>query len=378
MRTPTLTLLAFLLAPFGCGPQVATGTRPTPTPSPLPPAEQAGAPPPPCKVSQRLLSVSTRGSVQPDVAAGADGGFGVSWEETEESHRGIHFQALDAHATPLGPSVEVADLARGGAEPHVVADGDGYAIVWTVDEPDTTQIVLRRVDGRGVPLSDVVTAVEAKNARALALGKVKDGFALAWWTWSASPPQQSVSWLDGDGKPRGKPVVLFRGELVEPAVDLREDGGVLRAAWVEPVGGMDHVLVGVVGRRGLDERRDIGAGNGPSLGSAGVTFAQLTDATVWRSPLDRAAPAKLTDGQSPVQRDGTLCLYRPATQGDSAADQLRCLTVDDKVVRDDLVTAAPGGVLTLRAAHASIPAVVWQTEENDVMAVRFATVECGK
>src|SRR5262245_47109001 len=71
-----------------------------------------------CAIHLRKISAPGLGGVHAGVAA-SPAGYAVVWEETEESHRGIHFQALDAHATPLGPSVEVADLSRGGAEPQV-------------------------------------------------------------------------------------------------------------------------------------------------------------------------------------------------------------------------------------------------------------------
>ena len=158
-----------------------------------------------------------------------------------------------------------------------------------------------------------------------------------------------------------------------------------RVTWVEQIDGADHVFVAEISQPGLTHRVDLGAGSTPSFASDGVVSANLQDTSVWRTPLAAPQPAKLTDGQSPTAVGSSLCLFRIATAAsadgtENSVDQLRCLALDGaKIVRDDLVTSAAGGVLTLRVAVAGgVQAVAYQTEGDEGMQVGFATLRCAK
>ncbi len=145
------------------------------------------------------------------------------------------------------------------------------------------------------------------------------------------------------------------------------------------------MFVAELAPQGVSGRIDLGAGSTPSFALDGVLFANLQDSSVWRTPPAAPRPVKLTDGQSPSAVGSSLCLFRIAiaTGADgteSSADQLRCLQLDGaKVARDDLVTSAAGGVLTLRLAVAGgVQAVAYQTEGDERMQVGFATLQCAK
>jgi hypothetical protein len=365
----------------GCGPVHKTETRPDPVP-----VAGAAAPAPtpavvPCNVKTRGVSVPGRGGVRPDVAA-AGNGFAVVWEETER-HPGIHFQALDADANPIGPGVEIADLQRGGAEPRIIATGDGYLVIWTVDQPDTSMIAARKVDAKGKPLGDVMPLVSTPNARPLAATAVDDGFALAWWTWSAMPAAQNVTWLDPGLKSRGKAMTLAKGQLVEPWVDLHGKAELVRAAWIEAAAdGSDHVFSGELTRAGgLKNKTDLGTGDDPSIAGDQVVFTTLTDGKVFQAPFGVAQPVQIAEGQSPVADERMLCLVSYGSGESSPGDVLRCATLDGgKLGPEREVLTAPGGVLTLKMARAGeTTGLVYQTEaEGGGMGVDFAAVRCAK
>src|SRR4051812_11265114 len=189
-----------LILLFGCAQQAQIKDDPQPQP------------PPGCLLHERRLSVEGRDGTRPDLAYN-HGVFAAVWEDADDQHCGVRFQALDAQAAPLGASVEVADLEKGGAEPRVIADGDGFVVSWTVA---SSNIALRRVDRLGKPRGDVMSAVAAPSARALALAPFAGGLALVWWSWASSPPLQAVTFLDGDGRAKGQPVELSRTPLVSP------------------------------------------------------------------------------------------------------------------------------------------------------------------
>src|SRR5262249_16164248 len=146
-------------------------------------------------------------------------------------------------------------------------------------------IAARRLDPRGKPLGDLMPAVAVQNARLLAAVATDDGVALAWWTWSAVPAVQNVTWLDAELNPRGKPIVLARGELSEPVMDLRPTAGGVRAVWLESTDGIDHVLSGELSRAGVTKKTDLGVGDEPTLGGDTVVYTTLTDGAVFRAPF---------------------------------------------------------------------------------------------
>jgi hypothetical protein len=362
------------------------------------------AAPPPCAVQTRRLSSTGRDAVKPSVAVLGTTArrYGVVWEQSDESHRGIRFQALDDEARPLAPPVEIADLERGGAEPRVTADAcadaspgpcDGFAVTWTVDQAETSVIAFRRFDARGRPRGEGVPAVSATGARALAVAPAPcgppglacpGGFALVWWTWVGSPPVQRLSWLDGDGHPRGAAVELSRTALVAPAADLRIDAkGAMRAAWQAEVGGVQHVLWGRIARDAAPERVDVGRGDSPSLVGSGIVFAHLDDGSVWYAPFASPAPVRFSDGQAPdaaVMAPGhsVVCVARTVITDDESVDELDCLRLDHgQPVRDDAVAHAPRGLGGLQvAAWEHGYGVAYESKEPDAQAVSLAVAKC--
>ena len=141
------------VAAVGCAPaQKASAPAAAPTAEheaaaavPQPPAS---APPTAkrCGYSVRRVSASGRGAMRPQLAAGADA-FAVAWEETTD-HRGIRVQTFAPDAQPLGPSIEVADVARAAAEPHLAANpaGDGFAVFWSAAHGDASAALQMRRD----------------------------------------------------------------------------------------------------------------------------------------------------------------------------------------------------------------------------------------
>lgn len=378
MRFPLSLIVACLAA---CGPAASTEVKPTPvaTAATQAPPSDGPAAAPRCQVKARRLSALGHSAVRPQLATGGDG-FAVVWEDATDRHRGVLLQPFDRQGAPLGPAVEVADLTRGGAEPRVAADGDGFIVLWTVDEADSSTINLRRVDARGRPRGDVIPIVSAAGARALAAARVSGGFVVAWWTWSASPPTQSLTFLDERGQPTGKPLLLTRGTLIEADVDFRALDGSLRGAWVAPVEGVDHAYTARVTPGGVGERLDLGPGNRPSVVPGGTVWAVPAEATVWWSPEDAAKPSKLTDGQAPAASGDALCLFRTAHSEERTVDELYCGALGGgRVTGLERFAVAPGGVLTLSIAQpAGMTAVAYQTEEGEEMAVVLLAAECGK
>jgi hypothetical protein len=368
--------VCLILLMLSCGP------RPPVKGPDQPPTDSSEAPG--CVVHERRLSATGRGGARPSVAAASDNQFfGVVWEDLDESHSGIRFQAVDLQAQPLAPSVEIADLQKGGAEPRVIADGDGFVVSWTVESSATSVIALRRVDSRGKPRGDVIPAVSAPSVRSLALSRFGEGFALVWWSWASSPPLQALTLLDKDGRPRGKNLELSRTPLVEPIADLLPDGDMLKVAWEEQHQGLSRVMVGRAASSGISARLDLGPGDAPSLTQTGVVFAHLDDASIWWSPLEVAKPQRFTDGQYPDARPlgperGVLCVVRLAVTDEGSFDELDCMTlVHGEPVRDDKIASAPRGLVAQDVAPTKDAfGVVYQTQEPDAMAVHLSTAKC--
>jgi hypothetical protein len=380
MRALVLLLVGIV---SGCAPARTAQKeekRPEPTSGETapPPASPRTPATPECAVKTRTISVPGRGGVRPHIA-GAAGAFAVVWEESER-HPGIHFLALDADANPIGAPVEVADLERPGAEPRLIASGDGFVVIWTVDAPDTSIIAMRRIDARGRPLSDVMPTVATRNARPLAAAATDDGIALAWWTFGTDPPVQSLTWLDRTLKPRGKPITMVRGLLSEPSAGLRAAAGTLRGAWVEVVDGADHVVTAELTRTGVTRKTDLGPGDDPSFAGDTVVFTTLADGAVFRARFGETPPTRIAEGQAPTADAGALCLASYGSGEGSPGDVLRCreLRADGPGPEHRILTA-PGGVLTLGVARSGdTTGVVYQTlEEGGAMAVDFVAVRCA-
>lgn len=397
MRVPWLVTALLLGSTFGCQTAGKQAVRPAERPAApgargaVDTAVPAQGSQPVCRPQVRALSAARPG-VRPYLAV-RSGEFAVVWEQTGDEHRSIRFQALDQSTNPLGPSIEIADLKHGGAAPLVVADGNGYVVVWTVDQLDTSAIALRRVDRLGKPRSDVVQVVAQPGARALGLGQVPQGFVVVWWTRAKLPHVQMATWIDAGGRPLGPPVLLSRAPSVDPTVDVeplqageaRARPGSVRIAWEELVAGIDHVIVAEVGSAGVLRRVDIGPGDTPSFGGDQVFFEHLGDQTIWYSPKMEAQPRQIAEGHSPeatrawgVSGRGILCFGRLVTKEQTSSDELVCAELEaGKLVREQHLASAARGVIAVQAAATSKGyGVAYQTEEERGMAVSFAAVTC--
>jgi len=80
-----------------------------------------------CRTARRTVSTPGRSGYRPDIAASSKA-YGVVFEDSTETHRAVRFIALDASARPIAASVEVADLVRGGSEPHIAAIDDEFVV----------------------------------------------------------------------------------------------------------------------------------------------------------------------------------------------------------------------------------------------------------
>jgi hypothetical protein len=369
-----MPLVVFLCA---CAPHPSVAVRS------FAPPERVGTPAgrePGCQVKIRQVSTPGRGGVRPAIASsGAE--FAVVWEETSDDHRGVHFAAFDPDGGRVGPSVEVADLERGGADPQVVAgEGGGYAVLWTADRGDGTFVAFRRVDRRGRPLDDVVPAVTQRAARPIAATPLGcpakascagGGFAVGWW----SPTALGVTFVDAHGKARGPALELERGAIVDPALVLRSlDDGRLLGAWVSLGDSGGHLTAAELSEKKVGTRADLGAGDRPALLEDTVVFGRLSDSTLWRAPV-AGPPAPLGQGVSPAGAGGGFLCF--AEEGEDDGEVLRCGALSAKgIERPVAVTRAEHGFITFSAAAAgSSYAVAYQTEEDEAR-VGLAVVKC--
>jgi hypothetical protein len=374
----------------GCGP--STTPRAVTAGAAATAAADGTGVPPGCHLALRRVSAHGTGGARPQVAASADA-FAVTWEETSD-HRAIRVETFDAEARPLGPSTEVADLTKSGAEPRVVADGAEFLVLWTAEQGESSVINLRRLDRAGKPIGDVQPIVTAPGARALAAVALPDGYAVAWWNWSGTPHQVAVSFFDRRDQPVGRAVPITRAPSPDPTVDFApaRAGGVVTVAWEEmlsPNGGTapsaQHVLVGELGGGSLRGRIDLGAGETPELGDGLLVWERPADNGLWWAPVaGSAAAARLTDGHTPAAvvrpAGGTaVCWVRDTPLDDGRTDELWCGELTAGQLRAPArVTVEGRGILTLQAAAA--PArlgVVWQAQEEDDTRVAFAAVSCA-
>jgi hypothetical protein len=279
-------------------------------------AAVAAATAPGCRVASQRVSPPGRGALHPQVAAVADG-FAVAWEETAD-HRSVRLQRFGLDAHPLDAAIEVGD--HGGAEPRVAALADGgVAVFWSTEQDDRALIVMRRFDGAGKPIGDTVPVLSSPGARTLALASVEGGFAVAWWNWSGLPHQISVSWVDKEGRALGKPLPITRAPSADPTVDLWPGSAVGSRApavitWEELVDGVEHIVVGELGRERLEGRVDVGAGETPELGHAVVVFERPVEQRILAAAFDGAlVPVEQghVPAAAPARGDGSaLCFLR--------------------------------------------------------------------
>ena len=365
----------------GCTPAVAPGplvTTPRASHAPAATAATEDA----CRAIVRRLSTAGSGAARPQIA-GNDDAFAVAWEETTD-HRGVRVQTFDDAARPLGPSSEVADVSRSGADPRVVADGAGFLVLWTVEEGDSSVINVRHLDRAGKPTGDIVPLVTSPGARALAAASFGSDYAVAWWNWSGLPHVVSVRYFDHRDQPLGKPFVVSRAPSPDPTVDLapRLDGHAL-IGWEEMINGEQHVMTALLTRTALDGRRDLGAGETPELAGDRLIWELPADAGLYLASAAGGTALRFTDGHTPAATTrpdgrGALCFVRDTSLEEGRADELWCGNLTDgRLTQATKLAMAPRGILTLQTAASKLRlAAAWQAQEDDDTSVSLATVSC--
>ena len=384
VRRSILTLSALAGVAAACAPaQKAAPPAAAPTAAaPVARASTAQAPParPECTYFVRRLSAYGRGAVRPQIAATPDA-FAIAWEETTD-HRSIRVATYTLDSQPLGSSNEIADVARAAAEPRVAAnpDGDGFALFWSASTGDgSSAIDMRRIDCAGRPKSDAVPIVSAPGARALDATPVDGGYAVAWWNWSGTPHQLAVTFVDKNGRPVGKALPITRAPTPDPTVDISPGAALGRQsptvlAWDETIDGVDHVIVGDLGRDRLEGRTDLGPGVTPRMGAGILVFERPADISIWSAPLSGGAPpVRLADGHVPAAAPRprgvtALCYLRdPNPTDDKHVDELICGDlVDGKLVDSTRLAVEPRGIFALHvAASGGRIGVTWQSQSED-------------
>ncbi len=343
---------------------------------------------PPCAHVVRRLSAFGRGALRPQIAATTDA-FAVAWEETTD-HRSIRVQTFSPDARPLGSSIEVADLARAAASPRLAAaaGNDGFAIFWSSEQDSATALLMRRFDRAGKPMSDAIPVVLAPGARALAALAVEGGYALAWWNWSGTPHQISVTFVGNDGRVAGKALVLSRAPTPDPTVDLARgpalgEGALPMIAWDELAADGEHVFVAQLFRDHLEHRRDLGPGDGPHIGGGSLVW-QRTDATIWDASLGGSPEMRVTDGHLPAAAPRRLgvsafCYLRDTDPSESAhVDELLCGNLAPPMLLNPTrIAVDPRGIFGLGvAAIGERTGVAWETQQDDDTGISFAVVTC--
>ena len=401
--SPVRRSILVLLVLSACAPAqratapVASPTAPLPAPTaPAKVAPAAAAPPTivpsgsRCGFSVRRLSAYGRGAMRPQIAASANA-FAVAWEETTD-HRSVRVATFALDGRPLGTSIEVADVAHAAAEPRLAAspDGDGFAVFWSTSVGDgAAAIDVRRIDRAGRPKSDAVPVVVAPGARALAATPTEGGYAVAWWNWSGTPHQLAVSFLDADGRAVGQPLPVTRSPSPDPTVDVAPGAALGRRtptvlAWDETVDGIDHVILGDLGRQRLEGRIDLGPGVTPRLGAGVVVFERPAETAIMTAPLGGGAPLRLVEGHLPAAAARTsgataLCWLRDTDPSQAGhVDELLCGDLaDGKVADTTRIAVEPRGIFALHvAASNGRIGAAWQSQNEDDTGISFASLSC--
>jgi hypothetical protein len=375
-----------MLTAAACGPAQKQAPQPG---KPVEPAAGAAARPQ-CTAEVRRVSSYGRGAARPQIVAGADA-FAVAWEETTD-HRSVRAQTFGLDARPLGPSLELADLARAGSDPRLAAMPDpseGFAVFWSTEQGDTSVIAMRRLDRAGKPKGDAVPVVTAAGARSLGVTTTESGFTLAWWNWTGTPHQVTVSFVDKLGRIQGRPVPITLAPSPDPTVDIRTGGALGRRAtavlaWDETIDRVEHVMVGELANSHLEGRIDFGPGETPRLGAGVLLWERAEEQGLYVAPLGGGAAKKLTDGHLPAAagrdaRATAVCfLHSNDISEEAHVDELQCGDlVGGKI--DDLtrIAMAPRGIFSLQlAVGAKRLGVTWQSQEEEDTGVSFASVSC--
>jgi hypothetical protein len=345
---------------------------------------------PQCTAEVRRVSSFGHGAARPQIAAGADA-FAVAWEETTD-HRSVRAQTFGLDARPLGPSLELADLARAGSDPRLAAMPDpseGFAVFWSTEQGDSSVIAMRRLDRAGKPKGDAVPVVTAQGARALAVTTTESGFALAWWNWTGTPHQVTVSLVDKLGRIQGRPVPVTLAPSPDPTVEIRPGAALGRRAplvlaWDETIDRLEHVIVGELANSHLEGRIDFGPGETPRMGAGVLLWERAEEQGLYVAPLGGGPAKKLTEGHLPAAagrdaRATAVCFLHSNDIGEEAhVDELQCgHLVDGKIGDLTRIAMAPRGIFSLQlAAGARRLGVTWQSQEEEDTGVSFATVSC--
>lgn len=148
-----------VLTLLSCGTRAAMPTASTRV-------EQAGDP---CVVGPRVISAPRANGTAPVMASGRDQ-FAVVWEEAGEARRELRIQMFDARGQPQAPSRALDALSSGGGDPQIATTENGYAVVWSVDHGDTTDVMLERsgrmADGAVLGDDSVLCRVQRGSSQA--------------------------------------------------------------------------------------------------------------------------------------------------------------------------------------------------------------------
>lgn len=288
-------------------------------------AEQAGDP---CVVGPRVIS-SPRGNGTAPVMASRRDQFAVVWVEAGEARRELRLQIFDAHGQAQAPSRALDALSSGGGDPQIATTKNGYAVVWSVDHGDTTDVMLERVDRRGLPLGPPTDVFESPTARPLAFAHVGDGFVIVWWQWAQVPHREVATWLDAQGR-RLSDVELTRMPCDQPVVDLQpEPDGRARLAWEQQIDGRQRVIVGMLSEDGVVRQGSEYDGRDPALLRGGTVMTGLDEMTVLYAPFGAATARPLASGRmadgAVLGDDSVLCrVQRGSSQAGAADEELLC------------------------------------------------------
>ena len=367
-----MRLLVLALAYAGCTPDLPPVVAPVATPEPR------------CRLTDVEVS-GPGGGVRPSLAAGSNG-FLVVWEDPTDATSVVMTRPFGDDGQPLGPAQAIGPAGAIGAEPRVFPDGDGFRVVWS----GVGKIASRTLDALGTPRGEVVTLASGTDVRALSVTSLQQGFAVAWWSWSRKPTQQWISRFDEAGKPEGEPALLSSAPIIEAAVSLSGR----RVAWLDMVGDLDHVMLGtIVGDVGKHD--DLGVGSTPSIAANGVAWGRPEQNAVWLRS-DGEQPRSVAHGLSPRLSDHWVCYFRENGDPEQPADELRCHGVQAPKLKpmktakgaktakvmphsdeEVLLATLPGGLLNMGLAERpKLFGVVFQTDQDDRMKVRFATARC--
>lgn len=196
-------------------------------------------------------TIYTGDQLAPAVACHADGGFAVAWQDASEggpdqAAEAVRVRLFQPDGAPRPALGGVFDLPvnttydRGQARPAIAAAADGgFLVAWEDDSASTPDTPRRRIRARlfgddGAPrqAEDVALAPDGVDQSSVALAPGPGGFVAVW---SEAPPPRlggqgrdivAVT-LGGDGQPTAAPVIVNstrHGDQEQPQLAVRADG----------------------------------------------------------------------------------------------------------------------------------------------------------